>query len=157
MWLQQLALSPQHRWIAAATCEERCRIGFHPEDCATVSRAVFSRPLSMALGMVDHAVHSNKRLRTDIGGSRAEHFVSLDAAIRHFHDLFFKKAADSWLTERANFLKLHRCIFLSNWNKLIPRVTDSQSASCFLSHIQLSHIQVGVQAVCSHFVIRSLH
>ncbi|EUB54345.1 hypothetical protein EGR_10799 [Echinococcus granulosus] len=61
------------------------------------------------------------RTGTDIGYSRAECFVSLDAAIQHFHDLFLKKTADSWGIEAADFVKLQRCIFLSNWNKLIPR------------------------------------
>nr|CDS25059.1 hypothetical protein EgrG_002056600 [Echinococcus granulosus] len=38
---------------AVVTCEGRCRSGSHPEDCATVARTVYGRPLAVVLGMVD--------------------------------------------------------------------------------------------------------
>ncbi|EUB53890.1 hypothetical protein EGR_11256 [Echinococcus granulosus] len=62
------------------------------------------------------------RIGMRIGGLNVGRLVSLHAATQRFHDLFLKRIANSWGAGRANFVKLQRRIFLSNWNKLTPRV-----------------------------------
>ncbi|CDS36610.1 poly ADP ribose polymerase 1 [Echinococcus multilocularis] len=114
------------------------------EDRASVARDTHGRPLSAVLGMVDLVRGSNSyykiqvlrsdkephhhwvfrawgRIGTDIGGSKVERFVSLDAAMQHFHDLFLEKTGNPWGTERANFIKMPRRFYPLELEQFNPK------------------------------------
>ncbi|VDK42567.1 unnamed protein product [Taenia asiatica] len=165
------------------------------EDCASVARDSYGRPLSAVLGMVDlvrgsnsyykvvaswvilvlhilstygkianrlQVLYSDKeprkfwtfrawgRIGTDIGGSKVERFVNLDAAVQQFHDLFLEKTGNPWGTERANFVKMPRRFYPLELEQFDPE-RDATIEKTKIAHQVASKLGTRLQGLV-HFL-----
>ncbi|KAL5965047.1 Poly ADP-ribose polymerase 1 [Taenia solium] len=143
------------------------------EDCASVARDSYGRPLSAVLGMVDLVRGSNSyyklqvlysdreprkfwtfrawgRIGTDIGGSKVERFVNLDAAVQQFHDLFLEKTGNLWGTERANFIKMPRRFYPLELEQFDPK-GDATVEKTKIAHRVASKLGTRLQGLV-HFL-----